>query len=166
MKKNAVMLNWIVSQLAFRDSWIDMKANSAPVSGSDAAGGQRQILRNLAAEYGRQLAQILRVGELLKGSVYQIQTRCGNPGCHCAKPRGRRHPATVLSWSEAGRTRMRCLPLEERARVRRLSEQYRSLRQARAALVRLQQQILCAIDGLEEALRLLPPASASRRRRG
>jgi len=143
-----------------------MKANSAPVSRSDAAGGQRQILRNLAAEYGRQLAQILGVGELLKGSVYQIQTRCGNPGCHCAKPRGRRHPATVLSWSEAGRTRMRCLPLEERARVRRLSEQYRSLRQARAALVRLQQQILCAIDGLEEALRRLPPASASRRRRG
>lgn len=166
MKKNAVTSNWIVSQLASRDPWIDMQAKSAPVSPSDAAGDQRQILRNLAAEYGRQLAQILGVGELLKGSVYQVQTRCGNPGCHCAKPRGRRHPATVLSWSEAGRTRMRCLPPEERARVRRLSEQYRSLRQARAALGRLQQQILRAIDGLEEALRLPPPASASRRRHG
>jgi Family of unknown function (DUF6788) len=145
---------------------MDMKATSAPVSPSDAADRQRQILRDLASDHGRQLGQILRARELLKGSVYQVQTRCGNPGCHCAKPRGRRHPATVLSWSEAGRTRMRCLPLEEQARARRLSEQYRSLRQARAALVRLQQQILRAIDGLEEALRLPPPAPASRRRHG
>jgi hypothetical protein len=143
-----------------------MKATKASVSPSDAADRQRQILRDLATEHGRQLGQILRARELLKGSVYQVQTRCGNPACHCAKPRGRRHPATVLSWSEAGRTRMRCLPLEERARAHRLSQQYRSLRQARAALVRLQQQILRAIDGLEEALRLPPPAPSSRRRHG
>src|SRR2546425_6672334 len=76
---------------------------SAPVPVADAAAGQRQILRDLAAEYGRQLRQILQVGELVKGSVYQIETRCGNPGCHCATPRGRLHPATVLSWSEAAR---------------------------------------------------------------
>ena len=75
----------------------------------DAATRQRLVLRDLAAEHGRQLRQILQAGELVKGSVYQIQTRCGNPGCHCAKPRGRLHPATVLSWSDAGRTRVRSL---------------------------------------------------------
>jgi hypothetical protein len=143
-----------------------MKARGSPVSAPDAAARQRQILRDLAAEQGRQLGRILRVRELLKGSVYQVQTRCGNPSCHCAKPRGRRHPATVLSWSEAGRTRMRCLPVEQRARVRRLSERYRAIRQARAAVVQLQQRILCAIDALEEALRLPPPAPSSRRPRG
>src|SRR2546426_8084453 len=60
---------------------------SAPVCVPDAAADQRQILRDLAAEYGRQLREILQVGDLIKGSVYQIQTRCGNPGCHCAMPR-------------------------------------------------------------------------------
>src|SRR6266436_5866032 len=98
---------------------------SAPVPVADVAAGQRQILRDLAAEYGRQLRQILQVGELVKGSVYQIETRCGNPGCHCAMPHGRLHPATVLSWSEAGRTRMRSLGVDQRDRIRRLSEQYR-----------------------------------------
>src|SRR5438067_10470001 len=87
------------------------------------AAAHRLMLRDLAAEYGRQLRQILQTGELMKGSVYQIQTRCGNPGCHCAQPRGQRHSATVLSWSEAGRTHMRSLSVEQRARVRRLSEQ-------------------------------------------
>jgi len=130
---------------------------SAPVLVPDAAAGQRQILRDLAAEYGRQLRQILQVGELVKGSVYQIETRCGNPGCHCATPRGQLHPATVLSWSEAGRTRMRSLGVDQRVRVRRLSEQYRRLRQARADVVRLHQQMLHAIDQLEQALRLPPP---------
>src|SRR5438132_692750 len=42
---------------------------SAPVPVADAAAGQRQILRDLAAEYGRQLRQILQVGELVKGSL-------------------------------------------------------------------------------------------------
>ena len=138
---------------------------SAPVCVPDAAARQRQVLRDLAAEYGRQLRHILQVGELVKGSVYQIETRCGNPGCHCAKPRGRLHPATVLSWSEAGRTRMRSLGVDERARVRRLSEQYRHLRQARAAVVRLHQQMLHEIDRLEQALRLPPPPPAARRPR-
>ena len=108
---------------------------SAPAPVADVAADQRQILGDLAAEYGRQLRQILQVGELIKGSVYQIETRCGNPGCHCATPRGQLHPATVLSWSEAGRTRMRSLGVDQRARVRRLSEQYRRLRQARADVV-------------------------------
>lgn len=138
---------------------------SAPVSIPDAATRQRQILRDLAAEYGRQLRQILQVGELVKGSVYQIETRCGNPGCHCAQAHGRLHPATVLSWSEGGRTRMRSLGVDQRTPVGRLSEQYRRLRQARAAVVRIQQQMLQDIDRLEQALRLPPPPPAARRPR-
>ena len=136
-----------------------------PVPVPDAAASQRQILRDLAAEYGRQLRQILQVGELVKGSVYQIETRCGNPGCHCAMPRGQLHPATVLSWSEAGRTCMRSLGVDQRVSIRRLSEQYRRLRQARADVVRLHQQMLHAIDQLEQVLRLPPPPPAARRPR-
>ena len=132
------------------------------MSSLNAATDQRQILRDLATEYGRQLRQILQTRELIKGSVYQMQTRCGNPGCHCAQPHGQRHAATVLSWSEDGRTRMRSLAVDDRADVRRLSEQYRRLRQARAEVVRLHQQILHAIDRLEEALRLPPPIVAPR----
>ena len=127
----------------------------------DPANHHRQILRDLTADYDRQLSHILQVGELLKGSVYEMQTRCGNPSCHCAKPRGQRHAATVLSWSETCRTRTRCVPAPDRARVRRLTAQYRRLRQARTAVIQLHRQILRTIDHLEEALRLPPPASAS-----
>ena len=132
---------------------------------ADAASRQRQILRELAADYGRQLRQVLPVRQLLKGSVYQLRTRCGHPSCHCAQPDGQRHSATVLSWSEAGRTHIRSIPAPERARIRQWAEQYRRLRQTRVALSRLHQQILHAIDRLEEALRMPPPAARRRPRR-
>ena len=131
----------------------------------DQASRQRQLLVTLAADYQRHLQEVLRGRELVKGSVYELKTRCGNPTCHCAKPRGARHSATVLSWSEGGKTRIRSLPAGDRARLRRLTESYRRLRQARAGLTKLHRQILAAINRLEKALLLPPPAPASRRPR-
>ena len=128
---------------------------------SAAASRERQILTRLSAEYAGHVRELLRHRESIKGSVYEIHTRCGNPSCHCAKPDGARHPATVLSWSEDGKTRIRSLPKAGRARIRRLTETYRRLRQSRASLVKLHREILAATDRLERALRLPPPAAAA-----
>jgi len=132
------------------------------VKAADDASRQRQILGALSAEYAQRVHGLLCYRELVKGSVYQIQTRCGNPSCHCAQPRGARHTATVLSWSEAGKTRIRSVPQADRTRLRGLTENYRRLRQGRAILVKLHQQVLEAIDRLEQALRLPPPAPSQR----
>ena len=123
-----------------------------------------EVLGNSAAIVKKHYAKWSR-GRQDRLTVYQIETRCRNPGCHCAQAHGRLHPATVLSWSEGGRTRMRSLGVDQRTPVRRLSEQYRRLRQARAAVVRIQQQMLQDIDRLEQALRLPPPPPAARRPR-
>ena len=131
------------------------------------ASRQRQILDDLGKEYQRQLSAVLRHRELIKGSVYGLKTHCGNPTCHCAKPEGGLHAATVLSWREAGKTRIRSLAAGDQARIRGLAENYRQFRQCRVALAKLQRQILAAMDRLEQALRLPPPlpASASDRKR-
>lgn len=108
---------------------------------------------------------MLPLRRLVKGSVYQLQTRCGKPSCHCASDQGPLHTSTVLSWSEKGRTRLRTLPPGERARLRQWTENYRRFRQARAALVKLHRRMLATIDQLEKALRLPPPQPASRQRK-
>jgi len=141
-----------------------MNSPKRATAAADGASRQRQILDRLSAEYAQRVHELLRYRELVKGSVYQIQTRCGNPSCHCAKPRGARHAATVLSWSEAGKTRIRSVPQADRTRLRGLTENYRRLRQARAHLVKLHQQVLEAIDRLEQALRLPPPAPSQHHR--
>ncbi|MGH9603218.1 MAG: DUF6788 family protein, partial [Terriglobales bacterium] len=102
---------------------------------------------------------------LLKGSIYDLQTRCGKPSCHCASDQGPLHTATVLSWSEHGKTRLRALPPGERSRLRQWTENYRRFRQARAALVKLHGRMVAHIDRLEKTLRRPPPKPARRRRK-
>jgi hypothetical protein len=132
---------------------------------TDRASRLRLSLKSLLADSQRQLDEPLPLRQLVKGSVYELQTRCGKPSCHCASDQGPRRPSAVLSWSEHGKTRLRTLPAGERARFQQWTENYRRFRQARATLVKLQRRMLASIDRLEETLRPPPPQPASRRRK-
>ena len=129
------------------------------------ASRQRALLAKLAEQCDRLLQGLLVPRQLLKGSVYELKTRCGKPSCHCAAPQGPLHSTHVLSWSDAGKTHLRSLAASELTQWRQLTETYRRFRQARARLVKLQQQILLVLDRLEQALRLPPPPPASRKRK-
>ena len=135
------------------------------IARADRASRLRLALKSLLAEHQRQLRRLLPVRQLVKGSVYELKTRCGKPSCHCASEDGPLHSSTVLSWSEHGKTRLRTLPPGQRARFQQLTENYRRFRQARAALVKLQRRMLATIDQLEKTLRLPPPKPAARRRK-
>ena len=132
---------------------------------TDRASRLRQTLRTLLDDYQRQLHTLLPLRQLVKGSVYDLRTRCGKPSCHCASDQGPLHTSTVISWSEHGKTRLRTLPPGELAHFRQLTENYRRFRQARAALVKLHQRIVAHIDRLETTSELPPPQPASRRRK-
>ena len=131
----------------------------------DRASRLRQALKSLLDDYQRQLGTLLPLRQLVKGSVYDLRTRCGKPSCHCASDQGPLHTSTVISWSEHGKTRLRTLPPGELSHFRQLAENYRRFRQARAALVKRHQRIVAHIDRLEAALQLPPPKPASRRRK-
>ncbi|MDE3075934.1 MAG: hypothetical protein KGJ86_10950 [Chloroflexota bacterium] len=62
---------------------------------------------------------------LVRGSVVTHRRRCGKPNCRCASGQTL-HEATVLSYSEAGRTRFVMLPAAEVAAVRAGVERYRA----------------------------------------
>lgn len=132
---------------------------------ADRASRLRLALKSLLAEYQQPVEDLLPLRQLVKGSVYELQTRCGKPSCHCASDEGPLHTSTVLSWSERGTTRLRTLPPGERTRCQQLTEDYRRFRQARAALVKLHRRMLATLDRLEKTLRLPPPQPAARRRK-
>ena len=132
---------------------------------ADRASRLRQALQTLLGDYQRQVDTLLPLRQLVKGSVYDLRTRCGKPSCHCAADQGPLHTSTVISWSEHGKTRLRTLPPGELPRFRQLAGNYRRFRQARAALVKLHRRIVAHIDRLETALEQPPPKPASRRRK-
>ena len=62
--------------------------------------------------------------EMIRGSVVVHRRRCGKPNCRCAG--GDLHEATVLSYSERGRTRFVMLPPAEVAAVAAAVNRYRA----------------------------------------
>src|SRR5271165_853554 len=66
-----------------------------------------------------------RVPRVVRGSVVTHRRRCGKPNCRCADGAAL-HETTVLSYSEAGRTRFVMLPAKDVAAVRAAVERYRA----------------------------------------
>ena len=131
---------------------------------ADPANDAGRALKTLLDDYQRQLDDLLPLRQLVKGSVYDLQTRCGKPSYDCASDPAPPHTATELSWSDQGKTRLRTLPPIERAHFQ-WAQNYRRFRHARAALVKLHQRILAHIDRLQAVLQLPPPKPASHRRK-
>jgi len=115
-------------------------------------------LRQELLESLEQLRQTIEVafarGPLIKGSVYRIAHRCGNPHCRCTH--GQLHRNFVLTWSEQGRHHMRSLPPKRVAEIRKKSKEYARLRRARSEVTALCNRFLALLDQIQELRREAP----------
>lgn len=123
--------------------------------------GDRARLSRLRKSLGDFLREIQGLLEILtdhhamvKGSVYELQRRCGKPTCACAT--GKLHASLVLSWSENGRTRLKSVPSERVGQLKELTGYYQRFRKARARLIQIQKKMLDVIHRLEDARRQEP----------
>jgi hypothetical protein len=117
----------------------------------------RHSLVRLAGEVSQIVEPFFSDKPVIKGSIYELKTKCGKPGCRCAK--GQLHHRMVLSASEKGRTRLRVIPsgflVEVQGKVRR----YQQLRRARVRLIEVHKKILQLIDEMEAMRREEVPVS-------
>ena len=100
----------------------------------------RKSLTGMASEYRRMVLTLAHRQPMVKGSLYQMQRKCGKPNCRCAE--GQPHGSMVLSWSEGGRTRLLSVPEKRLDELRQQTEQYQRFRKARARLVQLHKSML------------------------
>ncbi len=110
-------------------------------------------IRQRIAQFVRERQSAERVllerAGLLKGSFSEVRRTCGHPGCKCA--RGAKHVCRQLSASIEGKTRTWNVPQQYATKVKRLTENYRRFRRARAAWMRANRQILELINELQAA---------------
>ena len=132
-----------------KDSPAARRAGDARVS------SLRQSLVRLREEISQLLDVFMLGTPLVRGSVYELRTKCGKPTCACAM-RGALHSCTVITWSENGRKRLRSLSPKESMELTRLTENHRRFRRARARLVELNAKVLALVDKLAEARRQEP----------
>jgi len=107
----------------------------------------RQELRLRMADLERSIEVVFGRTPLVKGNVYEMARKCGKPSCICT--RGQLHKSLVLSWSHQGKTRLKSIPAENLAELRRKSEEYLRFRRARAQLSVIHKQMLEVIDRIE-----------------
>jgi hypothetical protein len=119
-------------------------------SADDKTSRLRQALAKLRDEMTGALDVFMRRGPLVRGSVYELRRKCGKTTCACASGK-KLHACMAITWTDAGRKRLRSLPPKEEMELTRLTEDYRRFRRARARLVELHAKLLGVVDQLEAA---------------
>jgi len=114
----------------------------------------RLSLLRLKEEIARLLPVFQDRSPLVAGSVYELRRKCGKARCGCAH--GKPHSSWALSWSEEGRTRLHMIPAGRRVELRILSRRYQEFRNSRARLVKIHQEMIGAIDQIENLRRVQP----------
>ena len=121
----------------------------------------RQSLQRLSDEVRQLINPFFSDKPVIKGSVYELKTKCGKPGCKCAK--GELHHRMVVSASEKGKTKLRAIPhgflVEVQAKVRR----YQELRRVRVRLIEVHKKMLQLIDEMEAMRREEVPSLDKKR---
>ncbi len=117
----------------------------------------RQSLGRLANEIRQVINPFFSDKPLIKGSVYELKTKCGKPGCKCAK--GELHHRMVVSASEKGKTRLRAIPHGFLVRVQTKVRGYQQLRRARVRLIEVHKKMLQVMDEMEAMRREEMPVS-------
>ena len=117
----------------------------------------RQSLAGLSNQIRQIVEPFFSDKPVIKGTVYELKTKCGKPGCRCAK--GQLHPRMVLSASEKGKTKLRVIPHGFLVEVRTKVRSYQELRGARARLVEEHKKILKVMDEMEAMRREEMPVS-------
>ena len=121
----------------------------------------RQSLQRLSDEVRQLINPFFFDKPVIKGSVYELKTKCGKPGCKCTQ--GELHHRMVLSASEKGKTKLRAIPhgflVEVQAKVRR----YQELRRVRVRLIEVHKKMLQLIDEMEAMRREEVPSLDKKR---
>ena len=117
----------------------------------------RQSFVRLCNKVRQLIEPFLSHKPVIKGSVYELKSKCGKPGCKCAQ--GQIHRRMVVSASEKGKTTLRVIPhgflVEVQGKVRR----YQEFRGARARLVEVHKKMLKAMDEMEAMRQEAVPTS-------
>ena len=117
----------------------------------------RQSLARLTNEIRQIVEPFFSDKPVIKGSVYELKTKCGKPECKCAK--GQLHHHMVLSASEKGKTKLRAIPRGFLVEVQGKVRCYQELRRVRVRLIELHKKMLQVMDEMEAIRREEMPVS-------
>ncbi len=107
----------------------------------------RQELRTLANEVPRLVRLFMSSKPTVKGSVYELRRKCGQPNCKCQ--RGELHSTMVIASSEGGKKKLRSIPRGLLVEIKIKAGRYKRLRSARSQLIKMCRRMTKIMDEIE-----------------
>lgn len=105
-------------------------------------------LHKLEEKRQRLILELLEAGAMLRGSFSTTQRKCGTKTCWCAKQAGG-HPYDRITWSENGKNYTRSIPKDDIEWIKKLTDEYKRFRTARASLRIINSQIEKVLNDIE-----------------
>jgi hypothetical protein len=87
------------------------------------------------------LEKIQSLDGAIRGSIYELHTKCGKPNCYCART-PRRHTSLMLSFSYKRKTRLVPIKKEQIPEIRARINDYKRLKAAVDELTRINAELL------------------------
>ena len=88
------------------------------------------------------LSEIKLLNDFMKGTVYLSKRKCSNPKCKCHIDKKYLHKSHVLTVTKDGRTRTLSLRKDEVDEVRKLTENWKGLKELVSELTDINMQII------------------------
>ncbi len=96
------------------------------------------------------MSELLDLKQMVWGSFCQIHVKCGKKHCRCQK--GELHPHRRMSWREKGRGFSRAVPKEDFEWIEKMTENYRTFRNLRKEIAKLEKEIKELLNDYEKEL--------------
>lgn len=106
-------------------------------------------IRKLLVDYRKNCEVVLKNKPLLKGTLVEAYVHCGRPNCHCIKKKTL-HRKVFLKYSKEGKIQSVYVKIDQRKIVKKLTDNFRALRTARANLVKIHLEIISQINKIEK----------------
>jgi len=96
---------------------------------------------SLHEEKSTVVEKIRSLDNAIRGSIYEMKTKCGKPNCYCANT-ARRHVSLMLSFRYHGKTRLVPIKREQIPAIKARINDYRQLKAAIDELARINAELL------------------------
>ena len=104
----------------------------------------RTVLSGLHARRFQLWRELVNQPDFVRGSVVELHRPCTREGCARCRS-GERHPATYLSFKQAGRTRLLYLPASVHGQAREWVKNYHALMTLIEQICEVNRDILSAL---------------------
>lgn len=82
---------------------------------------------------------LVKPRKMIKGSMYTVYRKCGNPNCKCA--RGEKHEGKYISINKEGKTHMTYVRKKDIVRVEKETENYKEYQNQLSRIKKINEKI-------------------------